>query len=63
LGQVPVKIKPGGAIFLEIGEGQEDDIIPVIARCLPGSGVTLIKDLAGINRVIKIEAKRLLTTI
>lgn len=56
LAQVPGKIKPGGAVFLEIGEGQEDDIMPVIARCLPGSGVTLIKDLAGIQRVIKIEA-------
>jgi len=63
LGQVPGKIKPGGAVFLEIGEGQEDDIMPVIARCLPGCAVTLIKDLAGIHRVIKIEAKPLLTTI
>jgi len=56
LGQVSGKIKPSGAVFLEIGEGQEDDIIPVIARRLPGSGITLIKDLAGVQRVIKIEA-------
>jgi release factor glutamine methyltransferase len=57
LGQLPCKIKPGGAVFLEIGEGQEDVIMPVIARCLPGSRVTLIKDLAGIHRVIKIATK------
>jgi release factor glutamine methyltransferase len=63
LEQVAVKIKPDVAIFLEIGEGQEDDIMRVISRCLPGCAVTFIKDLAGINRVIKIEAKRLLTTI
>ncbi len=63
LEQVPGKINPDGAVFLEIGQGQEDGIIPVIGRCLPGCGVTLIKDLAGIQRVIKIEAKRLLTTI
>jgi release factor glutamine methyltransferase len=56
LGQLPGKIKPGGAVFLEIGEGQEDGIMPVIARCLPGSRVTLIKDLSGIHRVIKIAA-------
>ena len=56
LGQVSGKIEPRGAVFLEIGEGQEDDIVPVIARRLPGSGVTLIKDLAGVQRVIKIEA-------
>lgn len=63
LEQVPGKINPGGAVFLEIGQSQEDGIMPVIGRCLPGCGVSLVKDLAGINRVIKIEAKRLLTTI
>jgi release factor glutamine methyltransferase len=59
LEQVPEKINPDGAVFLEIGQGQEDGIMPVIGRCLPGCGVSLIKDLAGIHRVIKIEAKRL----
>ena len=63
LEQVPGKINPNGAVFLEIGEGQEDEIVPVIGRCLPGCSITLIKDLAGIHRVIKIEAKRLLTSI
>ena len=63
LGQVPGKINPNGAVFLEIGEGQEYGIMPVIGRCLPGCGVSLIKDLAGIHRVIKIEAKQLLTSI
>ena len=63
LGQVHEKINPNGVVFLEIGQGQEDEIMPVIGRCLPGCGVTLIKDLTGINRVIKIEAKRLLTSI
>jgi len=63
LEQVPGKINQGGAVFLEIGEGQEDGIMPVIGRCLPGCGVSLIKDLAGIHRVIKIEAKQLLTSI
>jgi release factor glutamine methyltransferase len=55
--QVPLKINQKGAVFLEIGQGQEDEIIPLIGRCLPVCGVTLIKDLAGIQRVIKIEAK------
>jgi len=63
LGQVPGKISPGGAVFLEIGQGQEDAIMPVIMRCLPGCRATLIKDLAGIHRVMKIRAKRLLTSI
>ena len=63
LEQVPSIINRNGAVFLEIGEGQESEIMPVIVRCLPGCGVTLIKDLAGINRVIKIEAKRLLTSL
>ena len=63
LEQVPAMINRNGAVFLEIGEGQESEIMPVIVRCLPGCGVTLIKDPAGINRVIKIEAKGLLTSI
>ena len=57
LEQVPAKINRNGAVFIEIGEGQEDDITPIIGRCLPGCVITLIKDLAGINRVIKIEVK------
>ena len=56
LEQVPGKINQNGVVFLEIGLGQENEIMPLIARCLPGSGVTLINDLAGIHRVIKIEA-------
>jgi len=55
--QVPEKISRDGAVLVEIGEGQEDDIIPIIGRCLPGCPITLIRDLAGINRVIKIEVK------
>ena len=56
LEQVSGKINQNGAVFLEIGRGQENEIMPLIARRLPGSGVTLINDLAGIHRVIKIEA-------
>ena len=63
LEQVLAIINQNGAVFLEIGEGQEGEIMKVIVRCLPGCGVTLIKDPAGINRVIKIEAKGLLTSI
>jgi release factor glutamine methyltransferase len=57
LGQVSAKINQNGAIFMEIGEGQEDGIMPIIKSCLAGCVVTLIKDLAGINRVIQIEVK------
>ena len=57
LEQVPAKINPDGVVLIEIGEGQADDIIPIIGRCLPGCVITLIRDLAGINRVIKIEVK------
>lgn len=57
LGQAPSKISPGGALFLEIGVGQETEIIPAAGSCLPGCRVTPVKDLAGICRVIKIEAK------
>jgi release factor glutamine methyltransferase len=51
------KIATGGAILLEIGAGQEQEITRVIRDCMPGSEIALIKDLSGINRVITIDVK------
>jgi release factor glutamine methyltransferase len=48
------KIASGGAILLEIGIGQEDEISRTATANLPGAKIELIKDLSGINRVLKI---------
>ena len=55
LRQAPGKIAPGGALFLEIGVGQGERLIDIVRDMLPGSGVALFKDLAGIDRCMKIQ--------
>ncbi len=54
LAQATDKVAAGGALLLEIGSGQDERLMPVIRNMLPGSEVDLVKDLAGINRCIKI---------
>jgi release factor glutamine methyltransferase len=55
LSQMPGKMAPGGALFLEIGEGQDERLTPIVRDILPGSDVTLVKDLAGIGRCMRIR--------
>ncbi|MCX5993191.1 MAG: protein-(glutamine-N5) methyltransferase, release factor-specific, partial [Chloroflexi bacterium] len=54
LSRVKDKMAPGGALFLEIGVGQEEQLMPIVRDMLPGSDVTLVKDLAGIDRCMRI---------
>jgi release factor glutamine methyltransferase len=48
------KIATGGAVLLEIGIGQEEEIIRTATVNLPVAKIELTKDLSGINRVLKI---------
>jgi release factor glutamine methyltransferase len=52
--QAPGKIAPGGALLLEIGAGQGERLIHIVRSMLPGSDIELIKDLAGIDRCLKV---------
>jgi len=54
LRQAPGRIAPGGALFLEIGAGQGERLIPIVRDALPGSGIELVQDLAGIDRCMKV---------
>lgn len=54
ISQVPGKIAQGGALFLEIGEGQGERLIPIVRDALPGSDIELVKDMAGIDRCMKV---------
>jgi len=54
LSRVPGKMAPGGALYLEIGAGQDERLTPIVRDILPGSDVTLVKDLAGIDRCMRI---------
>jgi release factor glutamine methyltransferase len=46
------KLRPGGTIFLEIGQGQTESVITILKNEFP-TGVTEVhRDLAGIERII-----------
>ncbi len=55
--QVSSRISPGGAVLLEIGAGQEREIREFAATVLRETEVTLKRDLAGIDRVMKIVTR------
>jgi len=46
------KLKPGGWVLLEIGQGQESRVKELLVVALPNSSIETIKDLAGIERVV-----------
>jgi release factor glutamine methyltransferase len=50
--QAAGKLRPGGVLLLEIGQGQQEKIMGLVKRLLPGSVVEVTPDLAGIPRVV-----------
>lgn len=54
LAQALNKIASDSALLLEIGAGQEERLGQIIYDILPSSDVALVKDLAGINRCMRI---------
>jgi release factor glutamine methyltransferase len=46
------KLKPGGSVLLEIGQGQGRAVKRLLKATLPDSRIETIKDLAGIERVV-----------
>jgi len=54
LSQALNKMASDSALFLEIGAGQQERLGQIIRDILPGSDVALVKDLAGINRCMRI---------
>ncbi len=52
IGQVNDKLKPGGALLLEIGAGQGGAITELLADTFPLAEIKLISDDAGIDRVV-----------
>jgi release factor glutamine methyltransferase len=55
LTQLSGKVDGSAAVLLEIGIGQEEEISKIAAANLPGARINLLKDLSGINRVLKIQ--------
>lgn len=54
--QSATKVADGGGILIEFGIGQEDEIIMAAAEWLPGAKTEVMKDLASINRILKITS-------
>jgi release factor glutamine methyltransferase len=55
LPQAKQKLVPGGTLLLEIGKGQADTVMTLINSYFKTACVTLVPDLAGIDRVVKVE--------
>ncbi|HZP25675.1 MAG TPA: peptide chain release factor N(5)-glutamine methyltransferase [Dehalococcoidia bacterium] len=55
LEQAPPLLKPGGAVFLEIGEGQGRAAAELARNAFPDAAVTVHADLAGLDRIVEIR--------
>ena len=54
LDQTPGKIRPGGCLFLEVGQYQDRVISSMVNSHFSQANIELIPDLSGINRVVKV---------
>ena len=55
--QLGVVLAPDGCALLEIDAGQGDALSGLIRRVLPGCGVSVERDLAGLERILMIERR------
>ena len=55
LNQAPAKLRPGGAVLLEIGATQAEAVADLARRAFPAATVSVHRDLAGHNRVVVID--------
>jgi release factor glutamine methyltransferase len=53
--QAEKRLKRGGFLLLEIGEGQAAAVKALLQKTFPGAATDVHKDLAGIERVIKVN--------
>jgi release factor glutamine methyltransferase len=55
LSQAPTRIKPDGLILLEHGADQGPAVAALAKAAFPNAQVTTIKDLAGLDRIVRID--------
>jgi release factor glutamine methyltransferase len=53
----PAKLRPGGALLLEIGATQAAAVTELVRRSFPKALVSVHRDLAGWDRVVVVEDK------
>lgn len=57
LDQVPARLVPGGLLALEMGFDQGERVVGLCRDALPDSRVTKLADLAGLDRIVKVETR------
>ncbi|MCL5108913.1 MAG: peptide chain release factor N(5)-glutamine methyltransferase [Chloroflexi bacterium] len=55
LAEAPAQLRPGGAIFLEIGAAQGESALNLARASFPAAAVAVLPDLAGLPRLLRIE--------
>jgi release factor glutamine methyltransferase len=55
LDQAPARLSPGGLLVLEMGCDQGDRVVDLCRSTFPGMRVTKLADLAGLDRIVKVE--------
>ncbi len=53
--QLKDKVKPGGCVLLEVGMAQSRAVIAQLHNLFPSADISVLKDLAGIERVVKMD--------
>jgi len=53
--QAPARLRSGGAMILEIGEGQGSAVLEMARAAFPGAAVTVEKDLAKLERYVTVR--------
>ena len=61
--QISDKLRPGGCLLLEIGQGQGEAISTFLSNLFPAAEIELIQDLNSINRVVSLILPSYLTSL
>ncbi len=55
LAQTPERLRPGGAVVLEIGAGQADGVRRAAQAAFPNAHIRVARDYAGLDRVVIVQ--------
>jgi len=56
--QLSGKLRPGGSLLLEIGQGQREAVVTFLRSLFPSSEIEVTPDLSGIDRVVSLTLPR-----
>ncbi len=54
--QVNGKLRPGGCLLLEVGQGQAQAVVQFLRALFPAAVIEVVPDLAGMDRVVSLKA-------